>query len=160
MKKMLEDLLRHKWWADATMFNAVLRCAPATQSDDVRRTFNHMGFSNRFWVWLTLGKPFDRDGETSLPESLDGVIARFRETQAEEERWLAQAHDAELARILEWPAMPGLKVPVSDAMPQVVLHSQGHRAQCASKLRALGGTPPTVDYVLWIKDRPAPVWPE
>jgi uncharacterized damage-inducible protein DinB len=44
---------------------------------------------------------------------------------------------------------------------QICLHSQGHRAQCASKLRALGGVPPVLDYVLWIKtDRPAPAWPE
>lgn len=160
MKNVLEDLIRHKWWADATMLNAILQCAPAAQSDDLRKTLHHMTVSNRFWVWLTLGKPFDRAAESALPEALDTVIGRFRETAAEEARWLEYADNAELARTLEWQARPEIKVPVSDAMLQVVLHSQGHRAQCASKLRALGGTPPTVDYVLWIKDRPVPVWPE
>jgi uncharacterized damage-inducible protein DinB len=42
---------------------------------------------------------------------------------------------------------------------QVCLHSQGHRAQAAKLLRALGGTPPMLDFILWRVDRPAPPWP-
>jgi uncharacterized damage-inducible protein DinB len=41
---------------------------------------------------------------------------------------------------------------------QVVMHSQSHRGQCASRLRAAGGQPPTLDFIVWLKDRPAPVW--
>ena len=40
----------------------------------------------------------------------------------------------------------------------VCMHSHGHRSQCATKLRALGGEPPRLDFILWLKDRPAPVW--
>jgi uncharacterized damage-inducible protein DinB len=44
-------------------------------------------------------------------------------------------------------------------MHQVVMHSQGHRAQNALRLRALGGAAPLTDYILWIlNDRPTPVW--
>ena len=33
--------------------------------------------------------------------------------------------------------------------------------QCAARLRSLGGAPPALDYVLWIKGgRPAPAWTE
>jgi uncharacterized damage-inducible protein DinB len=43
-------------------------------------------------------------------------------------------------------------------MMQVVMHSQGHRSQCATRLRQLGGTPPAMDFVLWLKERPEPEW--
>ena len=41
-----------------------------------------------------------------------------------------------------------------------VMHSYGHRAQCATRLRQLGGIPPQMDFVMWLKDRPAPDWPK
>ena len=47
---------------------------------------------------------------------------------------------------------------VVQAMMQVCLHSHGHRAQCAVRLRLLGGTPPNMDFILWLKERPAPNW--
>jgi uncharacterized damage-inducible protein DinB len=88
-------------------------------------------------------------------------VARYRETYARDREWLAGIADAELDRLLESPNFEGRRYSVRDGLVQICLHSQGHRAQCASKLRALGGEPPTLDYVLWIKaDRPAPVWPE
>jgi hypothetical protein len=37
-------------------------------------------------------------------------------------------------------------------MIQVALHSQGHRSQCASRVRALGGIPAPMDFVLWVRD--------
>jgi uncharacterized damage-inducible protein DinB len=42
---------------------------------------------------------------------------------------------------------------------QICLHSHGHRAQSASRLRALGVTPPPTDYILWVMERPNPEWP-
>ena len=44
-------------------------------------------------------------------------------------------------------------------MMQVAMHSLGHRAQCATRLRALGGNPPNTDFILWLKERPAADWP-
>ncbi len=53
--------------------------------------------------------------------------------------------------------MPWLlaRVSIREAMMQVVMHSQHHRGQCASRLRVFGGTPPTLDFIVWLKDRPA-----
>ena len=47
----------------------------------------------------------------------------------------------------------GIDVSVRQAILQICMHTQGHRAQCATRLRALGGTPPGTDYVLWIKEK-------
>jgi uncharacterized damage-inducible protein DinB len=55
-----------------------------------------------------------------------------------------------------FPGYPQFRLTVIDALMQAVMHSQHHRGQAAARLRALGGEPPTVDYILWLKDRPDP----
>jgi uncharacterized damage-inducible protein DinB len=85
-------------------------------------------------------------------------VARYRDTHVLEQAWLERIDESGLARTLESPYLPGRRVSVSEALMQVCLHSQGHRSQCAARLRALGGAPPTLDFIVWLKDRPAPVW--
>ena len=49
---------------------------------------------------------------------------------------------------------------VDEALLQAVTHSHYHRAQNATRLRALGGEPPGTDLIVWYaKRRPAPRWP-
>jgi uncharacterized damage-inducible protein DinB len=43
---------------------------------------------------------------------------------------------------------------------QVALHGQNHRGQSLTRLRELGGKPPTLDYIIWIKSRPGAAWPD
>jgi hypothetical protein len=59
----------------------------------------------------------------------------------------------------ESPVLAGQGFTVSQVVMQVCLHSVGHRAQCTTRLRALGGTPSNTDFILWLKDRPAAAWP-
>ena len=87
------------------------------------------------------------------------VCSSFRATHEREIAWLGTASDAGLSRTLENALIPGGRCLVSEAVMQVCLHSQGHRAQCATMLRVLGGTPPATDFVLWRIDRRPPAWP-
>src|SRR5438309_5937585 len=79
-------------------------------------------------------------------------------TQALERVWLDGRRESDLARVLESPFFPGRLIAMGDALMQVCMHSHGHRSQCATKLRAMGGEPPSLDFILWLKDRPVPVW--
>jgi uncharacterized damage-inducible protein DinB len=87
------------------------------------------------------------------------MIADFRTIHDRETAWLADATDRALSRTLANALIPGGRCTISNALLQVCLHSQGHRAQCAKMLRALGGSPPATDFILWLVDRPAPAWP-
>ena len=49
---------------------------------------------------------------------------------------------------------------VAEGLTQIFMHSQNHRGQCLTRLRENGAKPPTLDYILWARDRPAPAWPE
>ena len=115
---------------------------------------NHILFSNRFWLLTILRHPFDREREMQTPATLANVIDRFNETERLESEWLARAGESELERTLETRSSRlGIDVSVRQAILQICLHSQGHRPQCATRLRALGGTPPGTDYVLWVKEK-------
>jgi uncharacterized damage-inducible protein DinB len=115
--------------------------------------------ANRFWLLAILREPFVHDVETRVPDSLDALVASFRVTHERELAWLAGDVDARLSEWLEHPHIPNGRCLVSDALLQVCLHSQGHRSQTAKLLRALGGTPPMTDFILWRIERPAPSWP-
>jgi uncharacterized damage-inducible protein DinB len=161
MLALFRDLFEHQAYADAAMLIAVSGHESAARDEALRSLLHHTLLAHRFWLRLSQGLPFVAEDESKMPDSLAPIVARYRETYARDREWLAGIADAELDRLLESPNFEGRRYSVRDGLVQICLHSQGHRAQCASKLRALGGEPPTLDYVLWIKaDRPAPVWPE
>jgi uncharacterized damage-inducible protein DinB len=161
MLALFRDLFEHQAYADAAMLKAIRRHEAAARDESLRSLLHHTLLAHRFWLHLSQGLPFVAEEESKVPDSLDTLGARYRDTQARERQWLAGLQETDLDRLLESPLFEGRRYSVRDGLMQVCLHSQGHRSQCASKLRALGGEPPTLDYVLWIKDdRPAPVWPD
>ena len=154
-----DDLFAHKGHADALMLTAIRQHRTAASDRPLRVLLHHMLVANRFWLLTILGEPFDADSETGVPDSLEALVERFQATHARERAWLAGATEESLTRVLESALIPGGRCRVSDALLQVCLHSQGHRAQCAKMLRALGGHPPMTDFILWLVERPAPAWP-
>jgi uncharacterized damage-inducible protein DinB len=155
---MLQDLIHHKGYANASLLKAIRQHEPAAQDPELRKLLHHIILANRFWLRLSLGLQFVVEEESQTPESFEAVAERYRETHAQEMEWLAQVQEPDLARVLETPFIPDFRCSVVEAMTQVCLHSHGHRAQCATRLRLLGGTPPNMDFILWLKDRPAPEW--
>jgi uncharacterized damage-inducible protein DinB len=67
--------------------------------------------------------------------------------------WISAITTTDLERALQPRALSDTTITVAQAMLQVSLHSHGHRSQCASRLRTLGGTPLPMDFVLWVRDQ-------
>jgi len=155
---MLHDLIHHKGYANASLLKAIRQHETAAQDPELWKLLHHILLANRFWLRLSLGLPFVVEEESREPESLEAIAARYRETHEQEMEWLTQVQELELARVLETPFIPDFSCSVAQAMMQVCLHSHGHRAQCAIRLRLLGGTPPNMDFILWLKNRPDPDW--
>jgi uncharacterized damage-inducible protein DinB len=154
----LRDLVQHKWWANGALLKAIGEHDQASQDPELRKLLHHVILSNRFWVSLSLGRPFALEEESKVPEFLGGVAALYQKTYKEEHDWISQIQESHLRRTLETPFIPGRTFSVAEAQLQACLHSQGHRAQCAVRLRLLGGVPRGTDYIFWLKDRPAPDW--
>jgi uncharacterized damage-inducible protein DinB len=156
---MLQDLVHHKWYANAQLLAVIRQTPPAVQDRPLRELMHHILLANRFWLRLSQGLSFVLEAESRTPDSLDGLVAQYQETHAEETNWLGQMKDSELERQLQTPYIPGRSFSVEQGIMQICLHSHGHRAQAAMRLRQLGGTPPGLDFVMWLKDRPPVEWP-
>ena len=155
---MIPLLFRYQACADAAMLHAIRNHEPAARDGELLKKLHHILVAHRFWTHLAMGLPFHAEAERKAPETLGEVAARFRETQEMEDPWLEALQESQLSRVVETPYFQGRQIPVRDALLQVCLHSQGHRAQCAARLRELGGTPPVSDFIFWVEDQPLPEW--
>jgi uncharacterized damage-inducible protein DinB len=158
MLGMLRDLVQHKAWASAALLAAIRRSDTASGDDALRALLHHIILANRFWLFSCLDRPFVVEEESRVPGSLPGVADLFRATHDLEDEWISRAGESDLSRRLEGPLIPGGSCSIAQACMQVCLHSQGHRSQCASRLRALGGQPPVTDFIVWLADRTPPQW--
>lgn len=158
MLEMLRDLVAHKGHATAALLATIRHCPAAAADLELGALLHHVLIANRFWLLSVLGQPFVFDHESRTAGSFDELVERFADVQAQETAWLAMASDADLARVLEDPLIPGGRCAVAQALMQVCLHSHGHRAQCAKLLRRHGGEPPATEFIAWLITRPATSW--
>ena len=158
MLAVLLDLIRHKNYANSVLLDAISARQEAAEDKELRVLLHHVLLADRFWFFLFLDRPFDVETESQTPNSLDLLRTMFRDTYAHEAEWLAGIRESDLERTVVTPFLPERTFSVAQGMIQVCLHSHGHRSQCAARLRALGGQPPQMDFILWLRDRPAPTW--
>ena len=158
MLEMLRDLVAHKGHANAAVLGAIRQNDTAISDPELCELLHHILIANRFWLLTVLGSPFVFEDESRPSSSFDALIQRYCSTQEQESTWLAAATEADLARVLENPLIPGGKCSVSQALMQVCMHSHGHRAQCAKLFRRHGGAPPMTDFILWLASRPTAEW--
>lgn len=159
MLEMLRDLVAHKGHANAVLLAAIRQSEEASTDPELCGLLHHVLIANRFWILAVLGLPFVFGDESRPSSSFDGLIQRYRRMQEQESAWLAGATDADLARVLDSPLIPGGTCSVSQALMQVCMHSHGHRAQCAKLFRRHGGLPPITDFISWLAGRPTAEWP-
>jgi len=158
MTALLQDLVRHKGYANASLIRAIRDYPEASGDEELRTLLHHILVADRFWAALILGLAFDHEAESRVPESIAAVVERYRETHDRELAWISGAQQSDWNRVVETAFIPGCKFSVAQAVMQVCLHSQGHRAQAAGRLRSLGGTPPATDFVMWLGERRAAEW--
>jgi uncharacterized damage-inducible protein DinB len=158
----LRDLYSHQTWADAEHWRA-LGAHPAARDDEaIHKRLHHVHFVQHAFLW-TVG---DRRSKfvVSRPEdfaSFDELRVYAREFHEQVPGLLAGLSDSRLAEPVSivWFKDPPLTITVAEALTQGAMHSHYHRGQNATRLRELGGEPPTTDLIVWHwKGRPAPVW--
>jgi uncharacterized damage-inducible protein DinB len=153
MLHMLRDLIAHKGDANAALLHAVAEHPGAAADPELRELLHHVLLANRFWLLTVLGQPFVAEDESRRSTSHEALEQRYANSQAAEAEWFGAATPDDLERTLTSPLIPNGRCSVAQAFMQVCLHSHGHRAQAAKRLRQLGGTPPATDFILWLATR-------
>ncbi len=156
----LADFFGHQAWADSVHWRAIASHSAAVEDDTLRRRLYHIQAVQRAFLSVWRGSP-------KWPEPLESypTFETLREAARGAHRDVAVFFEKlDPARLEEnvsvpWFPAPHRPIRVVETMHQVVMHSQGHRAQNAIRLRELGGGAPLTDYIVWILDgRPAAGW--
>jgi uncharacterized damage-inducible protein DinB len=151
---MIRSLFDHMFWADAEMWRAVGRNERAAADLGLRKNLHHILMVQRFFLTRVKGETFDPLAFATPPEVWDEFETVLRDRREGWRAWLDGSPD--FTSMLDFePWLKGVRITVEEALTQVVLHSQHHRGQLAMRLRELGGEPPTLDYILWLRERPS-----
>jgi uncharacterized damage-inducible protein DinB len=162
MNPMLRDLLDHQFWADTTLWAALAAHPPARADKVIHNRLHHIHLVQRAFFWgagggvtrFELTKPDDFATFDDLREFARGSHDAMH-------AGIVTLTDARLAESIPipWFKDPPLTITVTEALTQCAMHSHHHRAQNATRLRELGGVPPSTDLIVWYwKARPGPSW--
>ncbi len=158
MNSPWKDLLDHQAWADAVFFWA-WGASGAVDDQELRARTDHLVSTQEAFLQVLKGLAVALP-EQSLPE-LQALKARCEAGHQAFKALGRSLDEASLARVVRvpWFPEPPCLIPVSDVLLQVCLHTQHHRGQNMTRLKALGAAPKNVDYIIWLwKQRPEPRW--
>jgi len=156
---LLRTLVGHQAWADAAILNGVQAHPESARDEQLLKTLHHVVMVQRIFLALMQAHLFDHKKESQQPESFDQLVELYRVAHEQEEAFVDGLQEGDLERRFDLPFL-GSSPTIAESLTQVVMHGQNHRGQCLTRIREKGAKPPTLDYILWVKDRPTPVWPQ
>ena len=154
----LQDMHDHMAWADAVWFDTWGRSG-FQEDEDLRQRVQHMALTQAAFLMVLRGETVVFD--SGDPQSFEALKARTRENhEAFRTLFRATAPDGLGRRVLiPWFPGPPCHITVDEALTQVAMHTQHHRGQLMTRLKALGGRPQNVDDIIWAwKERPEGRW--
>ena len=153
-------------WADALVWRAVLASEAARADEKLREYFYHLHLVQHAWLqaWRgeTKGAPFPTFDDAA------SVMAWGRRYYQQIFAHLEGLTNKKISKTMRLPwkdiverelgRVPD-RISVGETMLQIPLHSLYHRGQINTRLRAVGGEPPRVDYIVWVwLGRPEADW--
>jgi len=154
-------------WADAMVWKAVFASEGAPADKGVRDYLYHLHLVQRAFLRLWRGENVEAPFPTF--DDAPSLMAWARSYHAEGLPHLQGLEDQKLSEKMPQPwadfiekqiGQPPHAISLGETALEVALHSTYHRGQVNARLRAVGGNPPSVDYIVWLwLDRPAPAWP-
>jgi uncharacterized damage-inducible protein DinB len=150
----IQSLFAHQAWADAAILKTVREQEGAFADEDIRKLLHHIATVQRFFISRCAGGPFDLEQAQKVPARFEEMEKLFDEAHRAGIEYAGRLNEAELDRTIDFPRAPEFHPAIRDALIQVAMHSEHHRAQCVARLRALGAKPPTTDYILWVRENP------
>ena len=165
-RQEFRELIAHMEWADAQTWRAVRDFAAAQSDERLRWLFHHSHLVQSIYLQAWRGDPFLLTELTDYPdlESIEDwtrpyypLAAAFAES-VDESRF-AKPVDFPWSQMIVEKFGKQLPATLSESAFQIFTHTAYHRGQISTRIRALGGEPPVVDFIYWVwAGKPAPQW--
>jgi uncharacterized damage-inducible protein DinB len=160
-------LLKHMEWADAKVWQSVLKHDKAKNDSILKGFLFHIHMVQRAFYYIWIEEPVELPKETDFPKLID--IAKWGgEYYMNINKYFKSLDEIELEKKLEIPWANKLekiigKKPVNptlgETMLQVTMHTAYHRGQVNKRLREIGGDPQLIDFIVWIwEGKPKADW--
>lgn len=160
MDSYLTELYGHQEWADAEQWRAFESHPAALQDKAIRERLLHIHLVQHAFLWL-LG-PRSQQFEVKKIEDFASIsdLKKYARGGLSQLNAFVKDLDPQHAETIEVPWFkPPAKITIRQALMQAAMHSHYHRGQDATRLRELGGVPPTTDFIIWLhKGQPAAEW--
>lgn len=145
-------------WAMQQIFSAVDGMSDAQLDTNfdigmgtLRKNLQHIIDAQRWWLgnWKIANAPFPR-GED--PRSIEQMQLQFQDVEQQRTAFIGQLDAAGADRIVHVSAGgPETCFRVTESLLQLCGHGTHHRAQLLNITRQLGGTPPGIDFITWLR---------
>jgi uncharacterized damage-inducible protein DinB len=156
----LNELYGHQEWADAEHWRAIESRPTALQDKAIRERLLHIHLVQHAFLWL-LG-PRNPQFEVKKIEDFASIsdLKKYGCEGLSQLNIFVKDLDPQRAGVIEVPWFkPPAKISIRHALMQAAMHSHYHRGQNATRLRELGGVPPTTDFIVWLhKGQPPAEW--
>ena len=162
MVSEINELFEYNRWANQRMLNAVATLSEEQLNRDlkssfpsVRETLVHMLGAD--WIWLSRWQgtsPSAAPAEWDV-SNLAAIQARWSEIEQARSEFLDGLTPDALNNELAYRNLKGEPFvnPLGHLLRHVINHSTYHRGQLTTMLRQLGGTPPSTDLIVFIRER-------
>ena len=144
----LQELARYQQWADSEHWKVLHANAILSEDAEIKKRLNHMATAYEMLTTLARGEVPDMSTMKKEHESIADIGAAMQKAAEGLASTLASADLEKMIALPRGPKGP-FQAPAGVLLFQAMMHSQHHRGQNASRMRALGVTPPMTDYVIW-----------
>jgi uncharacterized damage-inducible protein DinB len=161
MTSYLHELYAHQEWADAEHWRAFEAHSTALEDKAIRERLLHIHLVQHAFLWIT-GTRSEAFRNRKLEEfATTSDLKNYARQGLTDLNALVHSLDGRSAeQVIDviW-FRPPAKISIRQALTQAAMHSHYHRAQNATRMRELGGTPPTTDFIIWLhQGMPVPQW--
>ena len=159
--KELRKLYAYNRWANLRMLDALEELTDAELGRDLKSSFPNLAATlvhllDAEWVWL---ERWNGRSPTDFPDgsamtSVHAVRDRWDLLWRDQQAFLEGLDERTVARPVSYRTFAGdpQSQPLPDLMRHVVNHATYHRGQLVTMLRQLGKTPPSTDYVRYLRE--------
>lgn len=157
-----QDLFAFNRWAAARTFAAIealteeqRRATIVSSFPSIAATLAHIVSAE--WVWLERwhGRSVSAPPAWVAEADFTSVRAKFNEVDLERDALLASLGPDGMTREVTYRTLAGAegRNVMADMIRHVVNHGTYHRGQIATMLRQLGAAPPSIDYIVFARER-------